>query len=49
VGIEIKQQIEQAKPGETAALLAETIQEINHARREQSESERDQPRDLWGA
>lgn len=31
VGLEIMSQIEMAKPGETAVLLAETLQEINHA------------------
>ena len=39
VGLEIMQTIEQVKTGESAVLLAETIQEINHARR-QSESGR---------
>ena len=38
VGLGIMNEIEQAKAGEVAVLLAETIQEINHGRR-QSESE----------
>jgi hypothetical protein len=41
VGLEIMQQIEQAKEGETAVLLAETLKEIHHERRKQSNPERD--------